>query len=139
MNLDSAKKRIESFLASNKSWPVVVDFLNRDDMNLFVEYFSVGKNNILSAGKFCGKDGTLKFEEISNAIEKSAGNIFVAYLTAFLKLQGEIDARNILKSILSKSVPGHVILVTYQCRNYLKFSDSRFSERGQIYLIIMVS
>lgn len=135
MNLDSAKKRIESFLASNKSWPVVVDFLNRDDMNLFVEYFSVGKNNILSAGKFCGKDGTLKFEEISNAIEKSAGNIFVAYLTAFLKLQGEIDARNILKSILSKSVPGHVILVTYQCRNYLKFSDSRFSERGQIYLI----
>lgn len=135
MNLDSVKKRIESFLASNKRWPVVVDFLNRDDMDLFVEHFRVGENNILSAGEFCGKDGTLKFEEISNTIETNAGNIFVAYLTAFLKLQGENDARNTLKSILSKSVCGHVVLVTYQCRNYLKFSDSRFSERGQIYLI----
>ena len=109
MNLDNIKKRIESFLASNKRWPVVVDFLNRDDMNLFIEHFRVGENHILSAGEFCGKDGTLKVEEISNTVETNAGNVFVAYLTAFLKLQGEKNAKNTLKSFLSKSVCGHVV------------------------------
>lgn len=135
MNLDNIKKRIESFLASNKRWPVVVDFLNRDDMNLFIEHFRVGENHILSAGEFCGKDGTLKVEEISNTVETNAGNVFVAYLTAFLKLQGEKNAKNTLKSFLSKSVCGHVVFVTYKCRSLLKFTDARFSERGQIFLI----
>lgn len=132
MTLDAIKKRVENFLASEKRWPIIVDFSNREDLKEFIYHFSVGTNTILSAGTFCGKDGTMKFEELSNYIENNSGNVFLVQFSGFLKLYGESILRNQFKSIISKSIAGHVIVVTYQCRNYLKFSDSRFAERGQI-------
>lgn len=132
MILEKIEKRIENLLSSDNRWPIIVDFSNKQDMESFLHHFNVGDNKILSAGEFCGKDGTFKFEELSNGIEKNAKNLFLVYLTAYLKLYGEEVLRNTLKSIVSKSIQGHVIIVTYQCRNYLKFSDTRFAERGQI-------
>jgi hypothetical protein len=134
MTLDGIKKRIESYLASNKRWPVIVDFSNKADMKDFIYHFSVGTNNILSAGKFCGKDETIKLEELSNTIENNSKNVILVHLSVYLKLQGETVLKNTLKSIISKSIMGHVVIVTYQCRNFLKFSDSRFSERAQIFI-----
>lgn len=135
MTLDKIEKRIETLLASDKRWPVIVDFSNKSDMKDFLYHFNVGQNEILSAGKFCGKDGTMKFEELSNQIENNEGNMFLVNLSAYLKLYGENALKKTLKVIISKSVKGHVVIVTYQCRNYLKFSDNRFSERGQIYIV----
>lgn len=132
MTLDGINKRIEKFLSSDKRWPIIVDFSNKEDLRDFVYHFSVGENNILSAGSFCGKDGTMKFEELLNNIENNDGNVFLVNISGFLKLYGEATLRNQLKSIISKSIRGHVVVVTYQCKNYLKFADSRFSERGQI-------
>lgn len=132
MTLDKIEKRIETLLASDKRWPVIVDFSNKNDMKAFLHHFNVGNNTILSAGEFCGKDGTMKFEELSNRIENNTGNIFLVHISAYLKIYGESVLKSTLKSIVSKSIKGHVVIVTYQCRNYLKFSDSRFSERGQI-------
>lgn len=133
MNLDSIKKRIGTYLTSEKRWPVVVDFPSREDLANFIEYFSVGDNKFLSADQFCGKDGTFKPEEFINTIGENSGNTFVVGITAFLKLHGELFTKNTLKNILSKSVNGHVVVISYQCRNYLKFSDIRFAERNQIY------
>lgn len=132
MTLDKIEKRIETLLASDKRWPIIVDFSNKNDMKAFLYHFNVGNNVILSAGEFCGKDGTMKFEELSNRIENNSGNIFLVHLSAYLKIYGERVLKSTLKSMISKSIKGHVLIVTYQCRNYLKFSDSRFSERGQI-------
>ena len=132
MTLDKIKKRIETLLNSDKRWPVIVDFSNRKDMNSFLYHFEVGNNKILSAGKFCGKDETMKLEELSDCIDNNDSDLFIVHLSAYLKLDGESVLKNTLRSIVSKSVGGHVVVVTYQCRNYLKFADSRFSERGQI-------
>ena len=57
MTLDKIEKRIETLLASDKRWPVIVDFSNKNDMQAFLYHFNVGHNDILSAGDFCGKDG----------------------------------------------------------------------------------
>ena len=133
MNLDSIKKRISTYLTSDKRWPVIVDFPSRENLSAFVEYFSVGDNKFLSAEKFCGEDGTFKPEEFINTIGNNEGNTFIFGITAFLKLQGEVFTKNTLKSILSMSVSGHIVVITFQCGNYLKFSDARFSERNQIY------
>lgn len=133
MNLDSIKKRIGTYLTSDKRWPVIVDFPSREDLTDFIEHFTVGDNKFLSAEKFCGEDGTFKPEEFINTIGNNDGNTFVVGITAFLKLQGEVFTKNTLKSILSKSVNGHIVVVSYQCRNFLKFTDTRFSERNQIY------
>lgn len=58
MNLDSIKKRIGTYLTSDKRWPVIVDFSSKEDLANFIEHFAVGENKFLSAEKFCGKDGT---------------------------------------------------------------------------------
>lgn len=132
MTLEDIKKRVEIFLASDKRWPIIVDFSNKEDMKNFIYHFNVGSNSFLSAGEFCGKDGTMKFEEVSNSIENNNGNVLLVNLSGYLKLYGESVLKSQLKSIISKSIKGHVVVVTYQCRNYLKFSDTRFFERGQI-------
>ena len=135
MTLDKIERKIENLLSSDKRWPVIIDFSNKKDMESFLHHFNVGKNEILSAGKFCGKDGIMKLEELANCIENSDGYIFLVHLTAYLKLYGENVLKNTLKTILSKSIKGHVVIITYQCQNYLKFSDGRFAERGQIHIV----
>jgi hypothetical protein len=134
MNLDSIKKRIGEYLTSDKRWPVIVDFSSKEDLADFIEHFTVGDNKFLSAEKFCREDGTFKPEEFINTIGNNDGNTFVVGITAFLKLHGEIFTKNTLKSILSKSVNGHIVVVSYQCKNFLRFTDTRFSERNQIYV-----
>lgn len=129
------EKRIDSFLASEKRWPIIVDFSNRKDMQMFIEHYSVGDNKILPAGEFCRQDGTMKIDELLNAIENNEDNAFIVNISGFLKLQGEVTLKNVLKTIISKNIKGHVVVVTYQCKQYLKFSDSRFSERGQIVVV----
>lgn len=135
MTLEKIEKRIEALLVSDKRWPVIVDFSNRNDIKEFLYHFKVGNNKMISAGEFCGKDGTIKLEELSDRIDNNADNLFIVNLSAYLKLDGESVLKNTLRSIISKSIGGHVVVVTYQCRNYLKFSDSRFSERGQIIIV----
>lgn len=135
MTLDRIEKRIETLLASEKRWPVIVDFSNKDDVEKFIEHFKVGENRILSAGAFCGKDETLRIEELTNTVENNTGNTFIVGLTVYLKLNGESALKNVLKTILSKSINGHVIIVLYQCRNFLKFSDSRYMDRGQLLVV----
>ena len=135
MDFDRIKKRTAAYLSSSKSWPIIVDFPARKDLADFIEHFSVGDNKILSADHFCREDGTFKPEEFINTIGNNNGNTFVIGITAFLKLQGETYTKNALKTILSKSISGHVIIVTYQCKNYLKYSDARFAERNQILLV----
>ena len=66
---------------------------------------------------------------------KLLNTLYVLSEDVYLKLDGESVLKNTLRSIVSKSIEGHVIVVTYQCRNYLKFTDSRFSERGQIIIV----
>lgn len=132
MNLSIEKRKISNYLLSNKSWPVFVDLQNKDDLADLLDYFSVGNNVILKAEEFCALDGTFKLEEFYNAISNNKGDTFIVGLTAFLKIQGEAFTQSVLKNIVSKSVSGHIVIVTYQCKNYLKFTDTRYFERGQI-------
>ena len=113
MTFDNITKRIETLLKSDKRWPVIVDFSNKKDLKSFLYHFDVGNNKILSAGKFCGKDGIIKIEELINNIENNVDNVFLVHFSAYLKTEGETFLKNTIKSILSKSINGHVIIVTY--------------------------
>lgn len=135
MTLDGIKKKVSDYLLSSKRWPIVVDFASRSDMADFIEHFKIGDNQMLSAEKFCGKGGTFKHEELINTIQNNKGNTFILETTAFLKLHGENFTQSILKSVLSKNIDGHLVFITYQCKNYLSFKDNRFGERNQIYLV----
>lgn len=135
MDLYSIEQKIEDLLISNKRWPVIVDFSNKNELIKFVEHFSVGDNKFISAGSFCGNDENLKIEDLINQVENNEGNTFLIHLTAYLKLQGKDALTTFFKTILSKSIVGHVVVVSYQCRDFLKFSDVRYVERGQIRIV----
>ena len=135
MTFDVAKQKISTLLSSEKRWPVIVDFSNQSQLAEFVSYFQIGENKVLSAEQFCGVDKPLKIEELIDAIENNTGNTLIIGLSALLKLYGEECVRNTFKTILSKTPNGHVVIVSYQCKNYLKFSDERFAERNQMLFV----
>lgn len=132
MRMVNEKERINNYLKSAKSWPIIVDLQTRDDLSETKDYFKVGDNKFLSASKFCGKDGIFKLEEFYDYLSKNDGDTFIIDICTFLKLNGEDYAKNVFKELVSKNINGHVIVLTYQCKNLLKFSDSRIAESGRV-------
>lgn len=132
MTLSREKNRINNYLRTKKTWPIIVDVQTKEDLSDIKEFFNIGNNKFLYANRFCRQDGAFRLEDFYNSVSNNTDDTFVIGLTAFLKIQGESFLKKVLKELLSKSISGHIVIVTYQCREYLCFSDTRFSERGQI-------
>lgn len=131
MEMVNEKEKINNYLKSTKSWPIIVDLQTKEDLLSIKEYFEVGDNRFLSAKKFCEEDGIFKLEEFYDCLTKNEGNTFVIGLSTFLKLNGEDYTRKVFKELVSKNINGHVVILTYQCKNFLKFTDPRISESGR--------
>ena len=118
MNLNDAKNRIQNYLKSEKSYPLIVDLQAQKDL-----------------ADLCGQDAVLKLEELYDYVLKNSGNTFITGLTGFLKLFGEQETQKALKALVTTSISGHVVILTYQCKNYLKFSDPRIAETGRLVFV----
>lgn len=135
MNVNDAKKRIQAYLDSNKTWPLLVDVQTKADKSELVDYFKVGENRFPDIERFCNEDGDLKIDELYAAISANAGNTFITNFTGFLKLHGESALKRALKTIAANGISGHVVVLTYQCRDYLRFSDPRIAESGRVVIV----
>ena len=135
MNLNDAKTRIQNYLKSTRTWPLVVDIQTKQDLTDIIDFFKIGDNQFPSIENFCSQDGILKLDEVYAAISSNSGNTFISGITGFLKLLGEGETRNALKTIVTTSISGHVVVFTYQCKNYLKFSDPRIAESGRLLIV----
>lgn len=132
MNLNEIKNRIQSYLRSSKSWPLIVDVQTKEELADIVDFFKIGNNKFLSMGDFCHQDESLNLDELYKVIADNNGNSFILGLTGFLKILGEEATRNTLKTVVTTGISGHIVILTYQCKNYLKFSDPRIYENGRI-------
>lgn len=56
-------------------------------------------------------------------------------LSGFLMLFGENVAKQALKTLITTSISGHVVIITYQCEKYLRFTDPRISESGRLVIV----
>ncbi len=135
MNLNEVKKRIQNYLNSAKTWPLIVDIQTKTDLAEVEDYFKIGNNQFPSIERYCNQDGLLKLDELYAAISSNHGNTFFTGLTGFLKLFGETTTKNALKTLITASISGHVVILTYQCKNYLKFSDPRIAESGRLMIV----
>lgn len=135
MNLNEAKDRIHRYLKSNHPWSLIVDVQTKDDLSNIINHFNVGDNRFPSINTFCSEGGILKLDEIYTAISHNKGDTFFTGITGFLKLLGEKETKNALKIIATTNISGHVVVFTYQCKNYLKFSDPRFVESGRLLFV----
>lgn len=132
MNLNDAKKRIQAYLCSNKTWPLLVDVQTKSDKSEIIDYFKVGENTFPDIESFCNDDGDLKVDELYAAVSANVGNTFITNVTGFLKLHGELATKRALKTLATSGISGHVVVLTYQCKSYLKFSDPRIVENGRV-------
>lgn len=135
MNLSEAKDRIQNYLNNAKTSPLIVDLQTKADLTDIVDHFKVGDNQFPPIEQFCNQDGILKLDEVYAAISNNSGNTFISGITGFLKLLGEETTRNALKVIATSAISGHVVVFTYQCKNYLKFSDPRIAESGRLLFV----
>lgn len=132
MNLNEIKNRIQSYLRSRKKYPLIVDIQTKGELADVVDYFRIGSNKFLNMEQFCHQDEPLKLDELYKAIAENNGNTFIHGLTGFLKIFGEEMTRNTLKTIVTTGISGHIVILTYQCKNYLKFSDPRIYDDHRI-------
>ncbi len=135
MNLNDAKNRIQNYLKADKSYPLIVDVQTKKDLADLVDFFKVGHNKFPPIESLCGQDAVLKLEELYDFVSKNSGNTFITGLTGFLKLFGEQKTQKALKAMVTTSITGHVVILTYQCKNYLKFSDPRIAESGRLIFV----
>lgn len=104
MNLNDAKKRIQAYLCSNKTWPLLVDVQTKSDKSEIIDYFKVGENTFPDIESFCNDDGDLKVDELYAAVSANVGNTFITNVTGFLKLHGELATKRALKTFVEKRV-----------------------------------
>lgn len=135
MDFKEIISRIDNYLHSDKGYPIIVDVQNKNDMGALIEHYSTDANDMIHVSKYCIQDGVFKIDEFKNELPEFKRNTFISGLSAFLKLEGESAVKSELKKIVSTAIKAHVVVFTYQCRNYLKFSDPRIAESGKILVL----
>ena len=69
----------------------------------------------LTIGKlcFCNQDEAIKLDELYASVSSNSGNTFITGLSGFLMLFGENVAKQALKTLITTSISGHVVIITY--------------------------
>lgn len=117
------------YLSKNEGLPIVVDVQNEADQIELVQHYHVGKNELITASKYCAPDEMPRYEELLNDLATLDGVLIVTGTTSYLKLDGEQELQRFMRKVLSMSIKGHVIFITYQCKRYLPLYDQRIARR----------
>lgn len=125
MRLDECIKRIDRYLNSDDYTPRLVNFLNISDLAEFMEKFSVGNNDILSVASYTAKDENPKLDDFWSILSRASRNVFVTEMSTQLKLQGERVLTRELINFADQTFDVHVVVICYQCEQFLQFTDSR--------------
>lgn len=134
MTYDDAKKKIDKYMNSDKSLPIIVNVPNRKLLTDLLSNYSVGKNKVIKANntEFCQQDSLPQIDRLQNILSKSDDVMLLDGLSIFLLLQGESALINALKSIMELSCNGKLIVLTIKCEKYLSFLDRRYLSSGRI-------
>lgn len=129
MDLSACIQKIDKHLANNNVQPLIVDVQNRKDLSDLIVHYNVCSNVLVTTSDYCNMDEYPRIDTLLNVLSQKNERFFVTGISAFLKLQGEQALRDTLKDILGMATVGHVVVVTYQCKQYLSFSDPRLKQR----------
>lgn len=129
MDIKSCINTIDKYLAKDDGQPLIIDVQNATNQSDIAMHYKVGSNNVVSASKYCNMDELPHIDAIFNELSKEENPVFLTGLSSFLKLQGEVELQRVMKELLSMTVKGHVVIVTYQCKKYLTYKDPRIARR----------
>ena len=96
----------------------------------------MGSNKFPAIEEFCNQDEAIKLDELYASVSSNSGNTFITGLSGFLMLFGENVAKQALKTLITTSISGHVVIITYHVRN---ISDLQILEylRAEDWLSLM--
>lgn len=134
MTYDDAKRKIDKYIHSDKSLPIIVNVPNPKLLTDILSNYRVGNNKVIKAynAEYCQQDSLPQMDRLQNILSKSNDVMLLDGLSVFLLLQGESTLINALKSIMELSCNGKLIVLTIGCEKYLSFLDRRYLSSGRI-------
>lgn len=123
MLLDACINRINNFITSSMSQPLIVNVNNGSQFNELISHFNVGGNRIISSKDYCKNDEMPQVDLVFDLISNADGIVFITNFTTYLRMYGEDELRKTLKTIINLSTRGKVVFISYQCEQYLSFTN----------------
>ena len=128
LTLERCYSSIDRYLnREDESAPRFVNVESVEDMATIVDHYKVGENIFLSVEKYSSEDENLRIADLLNDLATLRGNIFLTGFTTYWKLVGANELSSQLTSIAQMGVEGHVVVLCFQCNDYLSFRDSRLN------------
>ena len=129
MNLNQYIQKIDRYLSKDEGLPIIVDVQNNEEQNKLVQHYNVGNNELIHASQYCIHDEMPHFDTLLNDLATKETVMIVTGVTSYLKLYGEQELKRFMQKLLSLYIKGHVIFISFQCKEYLPVSDTRIGRR----------
>ena len=128
MTLERCYSSIDRYLnREDESAPRFVNVESVEDMAAIVDHYNVGENIFLTVEKYSSEDENPRIADLLNDLATLQGNIFLTGFTTCWKLMGAKELSSQLTAIAQMSVEGHVVVLCFQCSDYLSFRDLRLN------------
>ncbi len=125
MTIEASLNKIDRYLKSKSSNPLIIDVQNAYDLDAILTKFNVGGNNFVDISTFCNADELPKLEDLLHKFQESTDNLFITGFTSLYKLLGFEELQSALNTILHLSLVGHLVILSFQSKKYLEFADPR--------------
>ena len=128
MTLERCYSSIDRYLnREDESAPRFVNVESVEDMAAIVDHYKVGENIFLTVEKYSSEDENPRIADLLNDLATLRGNIFLTGFTTCWKLTGAKELSSQLTAIAQMSIEGHVVVLCFQCGDYLSFRDFRLN------------
>ena len=129
MSLNQYMQKIDRYLLKDECLPLIVDVQNDEEQRALVQHYNVGETVLLTASNYCAQDEMPRLDTLLNDMTSKKAVMVVTGVTTFLKLEGAQALQRFLRQLLTMCIPGHVLFITYQCKQFLPVSDIRLGRQ----------
>lgn len=130
--MDRLYSIIDSYLASDKSTPIIVDVPDPMMLEELVTHYNVASNQLIRSSRYCQDNETPQIDKMQHELINTAKPTFLLGLSTHLKLQGELTVKKELRRMLDMTVANKLVILTFQCKDYLEYGDPRLMESSRI-------
>ena len=133
MDTEKIIQKIKSYLSNSLFQPLIVDVSTTEEIKILKSEFDNDSTiDLLDISDFCNGDQSPQIEMVFNKITKFDKPVILFGFSTALKLFGIDFIKKGLNIALGLNLNEKVIIVSYQCDNYLHFIDPKIYARISI-------